>query len=140
MIVSLYVAMSIFGKTFLTKKFDSVCYLGDIYIYCSDRLLWIEFVDFFFFVWFSSAFKFAKIYNIFEYDLFHYPFYSNENLLLMFYKFFYAISNLPKFITILKKFISPFSMTWNQSCIFFFLLTIQYQYTLYFLIKYFPPV
>lgn len=78
------------------------------YIYCSDRLLWIEFVDFFFFVWFSSAFKFAKIYNIFEYDLFHYPFYSNENLLLMFYKFFYAISNLPKFITILKKFISHF--------------------------------
>lgn len=110
------------------------------YIYCSDRLLWIEFVDFFFFVWFSNAFKFAKIYNIFEYDLFHYPFYSNENLLLMFYKFFYAISNLPKFITILKKFISPFSMTWNQSCIFFFLLTIQYQYTLYFLIKYFPSV
>lgn len=139
MIVSLYVAMSIFGKTFLTKKFDSVCYLGDIYI-----LQWSIALNricrFFFFVWFSNAFKFAKIYNIFEYDLFHYPFYSNENLLLMFYKFFYAISNLPKFITILKKFISPFSMTWNQSCIFFFLLTIQYQYTLYFLIKYFPPV
>lgn len=44
MIVSLYVAMSIFGKTFLTKKFDSVCYLGDIYIYiavidCSESNL-----------------------------------------------------------------------------------------------------
>lgn len=41
MIVSLYVAMSIFDKTFLTKKFDSVCYLGDIYIadIYIDRLL-----------------------------------------------------------------------------------------------------
>lgn len=52
---------------------------------CTD-----EFVDFFFMIF--SAFKFAKIYNIFgRYDLFHYPFYSNENLLLIFYIFFFAI-------------------------------------------------
>lgn len=110
------------------------------YIYCSDRLLWIEFVDFFFLYDFPMLLNLPKFTIFLNMICFTILFYSNENLLLMFYKFFYAISNLPKFITILKKFISPFSMTWNQSCIFFFLLTIQYQYTLYFLIKYFPPV